>query len=433
MDLFGTSGIRRIVDKELFELAFKIGLAIGRIYQRILVGRDTRTSSDALKYSLISGLLASGVECFDAGIIPTPTLALATKEFDIGIMITASHNPPHYNGIKLVNSNGSAFDTRQKIQIVNMVSDTNLSTITWEDMKNLTRYDSAVEQHIGAILQNIKTPLNLKIVLDCGGGAGSLITPQLLNKMGCTVIEMNCTPSGFFSRKSEPTKDNLKALIAAVKDHNADLGIAHDGDADRTMVIDDKGRFVTGDKLLIIFAQAINAQKIATTVDTSMVIDEIGLHVTRTKVGDPYVSEELRKGGDFGGEPSGSWIFPNISLCPDGIFAAALVAEIASKQKISSLSDGISNYFLIRGHITSNSIIGHDLNKLFEEMKPKYIDYTDGTKLYFNDGWILVRESGTEPKIRLTVEAKTEIKAKSLYRDSIKIIERYMNRGGNLI
>lgn len=424
MELFGTSGIRRMIGKELIELAQTVGLVVGSIYHRVLIASDSRTSNDTLKFSIISGLLAAGSECYDAEIIPTPTLALATKGFDAGVMITASHNPPQYNGIKLLNPDGSAFDSKQRRQIENQIAENNYSVTTWDRMKQLNKYNSAINQHIDYIVDRITHPLKTKVVVDCGCGAGSMITPYLLKKMGCDVIEINCYPSGLFPRASEPIEENLQELINETRNHSADLGIAHDGDADRMMIIDDKGRFVSGDKLMVIFAQQISAKKITTVVDASMVIDEMGFDVMRTKVGDPYVSEELRKGGDFGGEPSGSWIFPSMSLCPDGIYAAALVAAIANKQKISLLIDKIPSYHLIRGSVEGEGIVKSDLDKQLNEMNPLSINNIDGTKLNFEDGWVLIRPSGTEPKIRITAEARTSDRANILYNHYMKIVQQ---------
>jgi len=211
--------------------------------------------------------------------------------------------------------------------------------------------------------------------------------------------------------------------MKATKELGADLGIAHDGDADRMMAVDDKGNFVPGDKLLVIFAQMLQAKEVVTTVDASMAIDEMGFTVTRTRVGDTYVSEELTKGGDFGGEPSGSWIFPDVSLCPDGIYAAALVAAIASQQKLSQLVDSIPSYPLLRGSISSNGIIVTKLESQLTAMKPLSVSTVDGIKLNFKDGWLLIRASGTEPKIRLTAEAKNKAQARQLYNSGIKAIK----------
>ncbi len=422
MQLFGTSGIRKIADKNLLQLALKIGLAVGNVYGNVVVGSDTRTSSDALKHALISGLLAAGSSGYDAGVIPTPTLALAAREFDAGAMITASHNPPEYNGIKLLNPDGSAFDSYQRQQVEEMISADSPCVAPWDKIKTGSIYSGAIENHIEHILPNLPAELKLKVVVDAGCGAASTVTPYLLTKLGCEVVTLNCEPSGFFPRHIEPTEANLGDLIRATRELGADLGIAHDGDGDRMMVVDDRGRFVPGDKLLVIFAREVGAKEVVTTIDASMAIDEVGFTITRTSVGDNYVSEQLKRGGDFGGEPSGSWIFPNISLCPDGIYAAARIVAIASRQKLSQLVDSIPHYPILRGSISSRGIVMSGLGQRLTAMEPKFVSNVDGTKLNFDDGWLLIRASGTEPKIRLTAEAKSEARARQLYESGIRAI-----------
>ncbi|MFH1031996.1 MAG: phosphoglucosamine mutase [Chloroflexota bacterium] len=426
MKLFGTSGIRRIADKDLIDLALKAGLAVGKVYPKVVVGSDTRTSSDAVKHAFISGLLSGGSRCCDAGIIPTPTLALATKKFDIGAMITASHNPPEYNGIKLLNPDGSAFDSNQREEIEAAILNESFSVASWNDMKSYYTENGAIENHIEHILKDF-TQSKVKVVLDCGCGAASVITPDLLKKLGCEVIALNCTPSGFFPHPVEPTEDNLGDLIRTTRELGG-IGIAHDGDADRMMAVDDKGRFIPGDKLLVLFAGYLGAKKVVTTVDASMAIDETDFEVTRTRVGDIYVSEELKKGGDFGGEPSGAWVFPNSSLCPDGIYAAAQLVVIASQQKLSQLVDKIPSYPIIRGSITNNGASVSDLEECLLTMKPMSVSRMDGIKLSFKDGWLLVRPSGTEPKIRITAEAKTDERVHKLYDNSVEAIKGCVTR-----
>lgn len=423
MQLFGTSGIRRVADKNLIQLALEVGLAVGKVYGSVVVGSDTRTSSEAMKYALISGLLAAGSKSGDAGVVPTPTLAFAAREFDAGAMITASHNPPEYNGIKLLNSDGSAFGSDQQKQIEGMILDGSLSVVLWDKIRSSNIYSEAVDRHIEYILRDFPGGLRLKVVLDCGCGAASVITPYLLRKLGCEVVTLNCYPSGFFPHAIEPTESNLGDLMRATREFGADLGIAHDGDGDRMMAVDDKGRFIPGDKLLVLFAQEVGAKEVVTTIDASMTIDEMGFSVTRTKVGDTYVSEELKKGGDFGGEPSGNWIFPGISLCPDGIYAAARLVAMAKRQKLSQLVDSIPCYPLLRGSISSEGVVMSKLERQLVAMEPLSINNSDGIKLSFTDGWLLIRASGTEPKIRVTAEARDEAKVRQLYDSAVKIIK----------
>jgi phosphoglucosamine mutase len=430
MSLFGSSGIRTVFNKDLLDIAFRAGLAVGRQYGNVVVGTDTRTSRDAMKHAVISGVLASGARCSDAGITPTPTLALAAREFRAGIMITASHNPPEYNGVKLLNPDGSSFDLIQQAPVEEAILAESYEVATWEEIKPCEVYEGAVKNHIDAILAHFPDKLNIRVVVDAGCGAGAEVTPRLLERMGCEVITLNCYNSGFFPRVIEPVEANLQELCQAVRESGAACGIAHDGDADRMMAVDDRGRFITGDVMLAVFTRALGVKEVVTTLDASMTIEEMGYQVRRTRIGDTWVSEELKKGGRFGGETSGAWIFPVISLCPDGIFAAAQVAAIAGERKLAERVDAVPVYPLVRGNAASRGIVMSRLESNLMALKPVASSDTDGIRLSFTDGWLLVRPSGTEPKIRLTAEAKTEARARRLFEDGLQAIKEAIETGG---
>jgi phosphoglucosamine mutase len=432
MRLFGSSGIRAIFDSDLLTLTFRVGLAVARRHGNVIIGTDTRTSGDAMKHAVISGLLAGGARCSDAGIVPTPTLAYVTRQFDAGVMITASHNPPEYNGVKLLNPDGSSFDADQQGQIEEEVRAESFAVMPWQEIKHSDTYTGAIEQHIDGILANFPGKLKVKAVVDAGCGAASEVTPRLLEGLGGEVVAISCYNSGFFPRVIEPVEANLQDLCRAVREAGADVGIAHDGDADRMMAVDDRGWFISGDKLLVILARALNAKEVVTTLDASMAIEEMGFSVRRTRIGDTWVSEELRNGGDFGGETSGAWIFPGFSLCPDGIYAAAWIAAIAGEHRLSELVDAVPVYPLRRGSAGSNGVIMSHLETNLMSLGPQTVSTIDGVRLDFADGWLLVRPSGTEPKIRLTAEAKTEDRAQELYENGLKAIkDSSESRGAN--
>jgi phosphoglucosamine mutase len=404
-------------------LALKVGRSVGSIYPEVIVGGDTRTSSGVLKHAVITGLLASGARCQDAGVVPTPTLALAAGKFNAGVMVTASHNPPQYNGLKFINPDGSSFGSGQQALIEEMIFNESPDVTPWNSIKESGVYRGAVEQHVGRIIEDFPAGFNLKVALDCACGAASVITPYLLRKLGCAVVEINCIPGGVFPHPVEPTESNLAGLIRAIGESGAELGIAHDGDADRMMAVDDRGRFIPGDKLLVILAQAMKAQEVVTTLDTSMVVEKAGFGVRRTRIGDTWVSEELRNGGDFGGEPSGSWIFPGVSLCPDGIYAAAQMVAIASRQKLSQLVANIPGYSLLRDSVSSDGVAVSCLESSLMALEPLSVSRVDGIKLNFEDGWLLVRASGTEPKIRLTTEAKSQARVRKLHNNGLRVVK----------
>lgn len=425
--LFGSSGIRGLANREITpELALKIGLAVGSLHDSCVIGHDPRTSGEMIEHAVISGLLSTGCSVTRIGMVSTPTLAFAARKYDCSVMVTASHNPPEYIGVKLWNSNGMAFDTKQQDEVESLIKNSSYKLAEWSGIGRVSEA-YAVEEHAENILKKAGSA-SLKVVVDCGCGAASTITPYVLRRMGCKVITLNAQPDGFFpARNPEPVEKNLDALIKAVVAFEADLGIAHDGDADRMTAIDARGRFVEGDKLLAIFGLREAKRSIVVPVDTSMMIDEVmrGRKVYRTRVGDVYVAEELKKrNADFGGEPSGSWIFPGISLCPDGIYAAARLVEIVENEgRLDSMIDELPSYPIKRGVVVcGNEKKENAMEKISLELrKLGSVSSIDGIRVEVKEGWILVRPSGTEPKIRITAEARKGVD--KLYAEAEKIVK----------
>ena len=344
MKLFGSSGIRGIANKEITpELALKVGLVLGSRKKTAVIGRDPRVSAPMIEHALIAGLTASGCAVTEVGLVTTPTLAYAAREYECGVMVTASHNPSEYVGIKLWNPDGMAFDSAQQDEIEKAIEEESFSRVPWNLIGKFEEDGNAIRAHMNMIKKLVGSS-SLKIVLDCGCGAGGTISPYLLQELGCEVITLNAQPDGHFpARNPEPTDENLSMLKKAVVDFGADLGIAHDGDADRMMAVDEKGNFVSGDELLAIFGLfecGGSKGTVVVPVDTSMMVDDYlkGSEIVRTRVGDVYVAEGIKQcGAIYGGEPSGSWIFPKISYCPDGIYAAARLVEIVKEKKLSEL------------------------------------------------------------------------------------------------
>lgn len=401
--LFGSSGVRREFGSDLIDLALHIGSAAASNSSDIVVGRDTRTTSELLEHSVIAGMLSTGATVRSCGIAPTPTVAYATRDADVGCMITASHNPEHYNGLKLLNPDGSAFNRQQQAAIEDALTGPHWAG--WKEQGRAYPID-AIAAHRKAILDEIDLDSTVTTVLDCGNGAGSVITPDLLSEAGAAVIELNCNVSGRFSRPSEPLEVNLPYIADIVRGRGAACAVIHDGDADRMMAFDDRGRYIDGDQLLMLFTEYLGLERVVTTVDASMAIEEIA-DVRRTPVGDIFVSEELHSWGDFGGEASGSWIFPWHSYCPDGVYAAALLCEIASELSIADELDEMPRYTLLRESY-------HDKKSKDTMAAMGADDPTHGIRFSDENGWYLIRASGTEPKIRVTAEGKTTAKAKEM-------------------
>jgi phosphoglucosamine mutase len=410
--LFGSSGIRKQYDRTLLDLALKVGATVGSGAGRVVVGMDTRTTGPVMAHAFISGALAAGSDVLSAGIAPTPTVAYGVQgRADAGCIITASHNPEPYNGMKLFNPDGSSFMREQQSAIENA-----LDSIRWRHWGTQGVVTSAelIRPHMDAISDAVSVTGSPAVILDCGNGAGCRITPLLLTALGVRPQCLNCNISGKFSRPSEPLEAHVPHIGRLVREQEAAGAIIHDGDADRMMAFDRKGRYIRGDHLLMLFAQYLGARRIVTTVEASMAIEEIG-DVHRTPVGDSHVSEHLLSWGDFGGEPSGSWIFPQHSLCPDGIYAAALFCEIASEWDIAAAIDGMPDYPIIRTSIQ------------YSEPADLLLDLgaevpTDGIRLEADDGWCLVRASGTEPKVRITAEGRTRTTARMLSEKGMELI-----------
>ncbi|MCL7411325.1 MAG: phosphoglucosamine mutase [Methanosarcinaceae archaeon] len=420
MKLFGSSGIRGITNKEVtVDLALKVGLALGSSKKSAVIGRDPRIAGEMIEHALISGMVSAGCDVVRIGLVTTPTLAHATRNFDCGVMVTASHNPSEYVGIKLWNPDGMAFDSAQQEEIEELVAAGDPTYVEWNNIGNVTTNSNAVREHSEMIMSHVKPikPASLRVVLDCGCGAGGTITPYLLREMGCDIITLNAQTDGYFpARNPEPNDANLGLLKKAVVEFDADLGIAQDGDADRMMAVDENGVFVTGDEMLAIFAgyECKPGGKLVVPVDTSMIVDDAlpDSNVVRTRVGDVYVAEEIKRTkADFGGEPSGSWIFPQVSYCPDGIYAAARIIEIVQDVGLAELRRRLPQYPTKRGTVICNNERKEGvMNMVRSEMGTLgMVTDIDGVRVEMDDGWLLVRPSGTEPKIRITAEARTGV------------------------
>src|SRR3972149_10352962 len=235
--MFGSSGIRGVANREITpQLGLAFGNAIGSIYPEVMIAHDPRIAGEMIENAAVSGLLSAGSKVIKAGMVPTPTLAMASKEHGCGIMITASHNPAQYIGMKVF-KDGMSFDTMQQEEIEDILNNGKFTYATWERTGNLSTIQTALSDHSEIILQNTQR-VELRVVVDCGCGAASVITPYVLQEMGCEVITLNSQPDGRFpGREPEPVDETLGLLKSTVRAADADLGIAHDGDADRMMAV----------------------------------------------------------------------------------------------------------------------------------------------------------------------------------------------------
>ncbi|WP_297520707.1 phosphoglucosamine mutase [Thermococcus sp.] len=448
--LFGTFGVRGIANEMITpEFALKMGMAFGTMLKRegrekplVVVGRDTRVSGEMLKDALISGLLSVGCDVIDVGIAPTPAIQWATAHFnaDGGAVITASHNPPEYNGIKLLEPNGMGLKKEREAVVEEVFFSEDFERAKWDEIGEVHEED-IIKPYIEAIkarvdVEAIKARRPF-VVVDTSNGAGSLTLPYLLKELGCKVVSVNAHPDGHFpARNPEPNEENLREFKEIVKALGADFGVAQDGDADRAVFIDENGRFIQGDRTFALVADAVLRENggglLVTTIATSNLLDDIAernnAKVMRTKVGDLIVARVLLEhDGTIGGEENGGVIFPDFVLGRDGAMTTAKIVEIFAKsgKKFSELIDELPKYYQFK---TKRHVEG-DRKAIVEKVAELArvggytIDTTDGTKIIFPDGWVLVRASGTEPIIRVFSEAKSEEKAREYLELGLELLE----------
>ncbi|GAB3036279.1 phosphoglucosamine mutase [Natronobiforma cellulositropha] len=434
--MFGTSGIRGTIGEEVTgALALAVGRALASSgYERVVVGRDVRESGRILRDALTAGLRECGADVVDVGVVSTPTLArnVAPLEADAGVVITASHNPAADNGIKLWLPSGKAFGLDERRAIEARIDADDYDLRTWNDLGSLERDEHAADRHLEALRRSVSLETEPSVVVDVGNGTGA-ITASVLSSLGCDVLTLNGQPDGSFpGRPSEPNEETLGALMAVVERTNAVVGIAHDGDADRMVAVDETGSFVPKDVLLALFARgsALEGERVAAPVDTSLAVEDaltaIGASLTRTKVGDVYVAERATEPDVvFGGEPSGAWIWPDETLCPDGPLAACkLIESIETHGPLSTQAAGVETYPIRR-----RSVRVDDPETVVERIEAQVlaeyerVDTLDGVRVDTGDGWFLLRASGTEPVVRVSAEARATSRAEELTAEATAIVD----------
>jgi len=444
--LFGTNGVRGVIGKDITpELALRIGQALGTMRPgRIAVGMDTRTSGPTLADALKAGLLATGCDVVDCGILPTPALQYVVKEhYDGGAMITASHNPPEYNGVKIIEPDGTEMGDEETIRLEELIAEKSLPTKSWDQVGTEIAEPHLIEEYVQSIARQFagKPGNGMTVVVDPGSGPACKTTPAILQALGCRVITINGIMDGTFpGRLPEPSLEGLKGLAALVVSSKAAFGVAHDGDADRAVFVDENGAFIEENQEFSLIAQHIcrNAKgAIVTPVSTSqmieMVADREGCTVQYTPVGSIYVARTMReliasgKPVVFGGEGNGGLIFPEHQFCRDGgMTAAMMVSLLATNGK--SLSKLVGQ--LPSRHMIKDKISTPHGSRLIERLNKRYanesIDRTDGLKIKRQNSWALIRASGTEPLIRILVDADDKKAGSALYQEMKKSVSEIL-------
>ena len=431
MRMFGTNGVRGIANEYMScELALQMGRSVGKVLgRRIAVAMDPRTSSRMIRDALFSGLMSVGSDIVDLGMVPTPALQHYVKvrpEITGGVMITASHNPPEFNGIKCISSDGTEC-TPEEERAIEDAYETDIPRVPWNAIGTVIRSGDATEEYVESIVSKVDAEAirraGLTVVVDCANGASVNSTPLLLRKLGVRAITLNGNPQGEFpGHPSEPTEDNLEELKKAVVDLGADLGVAHDGDADRCVFVTEHGEYVSGDRALALLggsAVTMNGGgRVVVTVATSDVVKDYvgscGGETVYTAVGSPIVARAMASGnGIFGGEENGGLIFADHQFCRDGAMGLARMLEcIVRDGPLGDQLDKLPRYRTVKvaarcPEELKSSIVGIVAKNHADED----VDLTDGLRINYEDGWVLLRPSGTEPKFRIYSESKDADKA----------------------
>ena len=444
MNIFGTDGIRGKVNQwpMTVELIQKVAISAASIYfgkggsnlNRVIIGKDTRLSGYMLEPALVAGFASMGMDCLTLGPIPTPGVSRLTRSFraDLGVMISASHNPSEDNGIKLFGPDGLKLSDSMENKISSLIR----QEIKLADPSKLGRV-KRLEDAVGRYIEAVKSCIdknqrleNLKIVVDCANGAAYKAAPQALFELGAEVVPINIDPDGFNINK-DCGAVYPKNMAAAVIDNNADIGIAFDGDADRLIVSDEKGNIIDGDQLLAVLAiklQRDGELKNSTIVGTSMTnhafdlwLNNIGINLMRTDVGDRYISEAINQFDySLGGEPSGHILIPHLSKTGDALMNSLIIlCELVRENKLSSnffkkftpIPQTIYNIKCLDKEILDKVELKEQIHRVIQKVK--------------DDARVIVRPSGTEKIIRIMVESNNSTLIKSTIGEFEKIFSKY--------
>lgn len=425
---FGTDGFRGEANVDLtVEHAYKVGRYLGYYYGKqhedgkahVVIGKDTRLSSYMFEYSLVAGLTASGADVYLMHVTPTPSVSyiVRTGDFDCGIMISASHNPYYDNGIKVINGQGYKLEAAIENEIEQYI-DGELGEIPFakkDSIGKTTDYTMGRNRYIGYLLTIPTRPFKgMRIGLDCANGASYLVAKSVYDALGAKTYVINNEPNGT-NINTDCGSTHIEKLQAFVKEKGLDVGFAFDGDADRCLAVDDKGEIVDGDKILYVCGRylkdkgELNNNTIVTTIMSNLglykALDKKGINYEKTAVGDKYVFENMMEHGhSIGGEQSGHIIFSKYATTGDGVLTSLMIMEtiLGRKVKLSELFNSLTIYpqLLVNVKVSSKDAVMNDADvvKLNDEIAAELGD----------DGRLLLRQSGTEPVIRVMVEAATD-------------------------
>ena len=423
--IFRAYDIRGIFGKELtLDLAYKIGRAFATkigFGKKISVSKDTRTSGNALMESVILGLLDSGCTSIKIDTIPVPVLGyyVWSRNFDAGIYISASHNPPEYNGIRFRGKDGAGM-LYKRLNIEEAIIKNQFRELTKEEQKNVYSAESnvkaVVQEYCEFISEKVSLDKNVRVILDPGNGSAYRMFP-LYQKIGCETIGINVVPDGRFpDRMPEPKKETLEKTIKIVQDVKADFGVAFDSDADRGIIIDNNGEIVTPEKIAVLLVKKLGeGGKIVASMDCSLLLEKelgnLGYKIIREKVGDVFISQAVKRHkAIIGVERSGHFFIPKFHASDDPFAMSSLLAEVLSEtnKSLSQLANEIREYPYYSENIPCPDNVKFDVMEKIKEKFLKYenwqVELKDGIRISTDDWAVLIRASHTEPKIRLYIE-----------------------------
>jgi phosphomannomutase/phosphoglucomutase len=435
--IFRAYDVRGIFNVEVTpETAAKIGMAFGTFLgegKKVLVGRDGRTSSPIFEAAFLAGLTAAGCNAHTTGLVPIPTANFRVWKggYDAGAYITASHNPPEYNGVRFRHPDGSGY-THQNQEIRDLFLEGRYCLAPWNRLGEIAEIDpeETLKEYGEFLKERFDLQRELKVVLDTGNGASSLTAPPLFRGLGCTVSTLNARIDGTFpGRPSEPSEETLGDLRKAVPAEGGDFGAGYDGDGDRVVFVDDRGRTVQTEKIGILIAREllkVRKGTIIANVSCSMILEEeiqkLGGRVERVRVGDVFVCEAIKEHGAlFALETSAHYFLPSFYIFDDPLLISLKLAEILSRTStpLSQLLDEIPSYPMATENLPCPDEIKFQvMDRIVESCRAKgyRLDQTDGAKILFEDGWALLRPSNTTPLIRTSVEAKDPERLEELRR-----------------
>ncbi|MCL4324890.1 MAG: phosphoglucosamine mutase [Candidatus Thermoplasmatota archaeon] len=447
--MFGTNGIREVVGQKL-TVRFVTDLASAVAYVHpgpgpAVVGTDARTSSPALGRVVSGALSMAGLKVLEIGVLPTPAIQYNVKALraTFGLIVTASHNPPEFNGLKGIAPDGLEFTKETERAVEAAYAGGKFLAQPYDRIGEIGQDTQGASRYVEGILSRVSGDAirkrKLRVVLDCSNGASVVTSPMLLARLGARYVTLNANPDGTFpGHNSEPTEDNLQGLVQYVRTAGADFGVAHDGDADRAVFVDERGVYVPGEKILTLLARETiklnGGGTVVTPVTSSDAVAEViapyGGKVHFTRVGSPVVSRAMQEQqGAFGGEENGGLIFADHQLARDGAMSLARVMDVlvSSGRTLSQLVADLPPYHLVkrkvRCPIALREKVLAEIPALMDRGNASEVSTLDGVKVRTPEGWVLVRPSGTEPIYRIFAESRDRKTAEGIAEKMAKSVE----------